>query len=285
MLPLRKTTPVLCAISCGLVSCAATLPVGTVNGHADSRYSRSTPPVSALDRPETPRHQVRRGETLWRIARANGCSVEMLAKLNGIDNPSSLRVGQVLRLPGEEARDSPGDALARVRERVLSEREPSDPEDGGKSTTAAGPAKTTSAQPSRRVPGKPSKRVSVARYPLRWPLKGEIVRRYGRKGKRHHDGIDILAGSGVPVVAAASGKVVFADEHGGYGKLVLVRHESGLITVYAHHSELLVKKGQHVSGGDTIARVGSTGNAKTPHLHFEVRKGVATQNPLQFLPP
>lgn len=269
--------------SSAVVSCAAKLPVGTVDGRAHSRFEGQAPALARSGSGET-HHVVQPGETLWRIATQNGLSVEALARANDIADPTQLRVGQELRIPG--GGDTTGSSLALQRARALAgdagAPQPAPPK------RADPPAATAPAQSlgtAGTAPAKPSGRVSVAQYPLRWPLRGKIARGYGRRGKKHHDGIDILARSGEPVRAAGAGKVVFADEHGGYGKLVLLRHDSGLITVYAHQSELLVKKGERVRGGDVIAKVGATGSAESPHLHFEVRKGIESKNPLQFLPP
>ena len=98
-----------------------------------------------------------------------------------------------------------------------------------------------------------------------------------------HEGVDFPADAGTPIVAAASGKVVFADKHPEYGKLVEIEHGNGLVTRYAHASLLFVRPGDLVMAGQRIASVGSTGRSTGSHLHFEIRlKGVA-QNPARFL--
>ena len=112
-----------------------------------------------------------------------------------------------------------------------------------------------------------------------------ITTRYGKKHGKPHDGIDIAAARGEPVRSAAPGEVLFSNNHGGYGNLVVVQHAGGLVTVYAHNLKNLVKKGQKVKSGERIALVGDSGKAKGPHLHFEVRRGADPQNPLSFLPP
>ncbi|MFN3630730.1 MAG: M23 family metallopeptidase, partial [Casimicrobiaceae bacterium] len=98
-----------------------------------------------------------------------------------------------------------------------------------------------------------------------------------------HEGIDFAAETGTPIVAAASGKVISAEQHPAYGKFIDIDHGNGLVTRYAHASELLVKEGDLVVRGQTIARVGSTGRSTGPHLHFEVRLNGAPQNPARFL--
>jgi murein DD-endopeptidase MepM/ murein hydrolase activator NlpD len=98
-----------------------------------------------------------------------------------------------------------------------------------------------------------------------------------------HEGVDFAAEAGTPINAAASGKVIYADFHAAYGKNVDIDHGNGLVTRYAHASELLVKEGDLVVRGQRIAKVGSTGRSTGPHLHFEVRLNGAPQNPGRFL--
>ena len=98
-----------------------------------------------------------------------------------------------------------------------------------------------------------------------------------------HEGVDFPAEAGTPILAAASGKVVFAGVHPEYGKLVEIDHGNGLTTRYAHASLLLVKLGDVVVAGQRIAGVGSSGRSTGPHLHFEIRMRGIAQNPTRFL--
>ena len=98
-----------------------------------------------------------------------------------------------------------------------------------------------------------------------------------------HEGVDFPADAGTPVVAAASGKVVFAGEQPQYGKMVEIDHGNGLVTRYAHASQLNVRDGDLVLRGQRVATVGSTGRSTGPHLHFEVRLNGVPQNPARFL--
>jgi murein DD-endopeptidase MepM/ murein hydrolase activator NlpD len=97
-----------------------------------------------------------------------------------------------------------------------------------------------------------------------------------------HEGIDFPAEVGTPVVAAASGKVVYADVHPQYGRMVEIDHGNGLVSRYAHAAELWVKVGDLVMRGQRVASVGSTGRSTGPHLHFEVRLNGVPQNPARF---
>ena len=118
------------------------------------------------------------------------------------------------------------------------------------------------------------------------PIQGIITAKYGEvSGVRSsaHTGLDIAAAKGTPIKAAASGTVVFSGTKGSFGKMVVVSHGNGVQTYYAHCSSLLVSVGQTVSQGDTIAKVGSTGNSTGNHLHLEVRVNGQSYNPQKYL--
>jgi murein DD-endopeptidase MepM/ murein hydrolase activator NlpD len=100
---------------------------------------------------------------------------------------------------------------------------------------------------------------------------------------RMHEGIDIAAGYGTPIAAAASGTVITAGWEGGYGNLIVIDHGNGLATAYAHQSSFAVGYGAHVSQGQTIGYVGCTGHCYGPHLHFEVRVNGTPVDPLGYL--
>ena len=118
------------------------------------------------------------------------------------------------------------------------------------------------------------------------PISGTITSRYGSNDSvrdHTHAGLDIVAPTGTSIKAAASGTVTFSGWSGGYGYVVKIDHGSGVTTVYAHCSQLLVSVGENVSQGDIIAKVGSTGNSTGPHLHLEVRKNGITYNPQNYV--
>lgn len=119
-----------------------------------------------------------------------------------------------------------------------------------------------------------------------WPTdQVSVTSHFGKRGGSFHEGIDLRAPTGTPIYAAQSGKVVYADRRiRGYGKMIVIQHPSGLSTVYAHNSRLFVKAGDEVKKGKRIALSGATGRATGPHLHFEVRDGVAAVNPYSVLP-
>jgi murein DD-endopeptidase MepM/ murein hydrolase activator NlpD len=126
-------------------------------------------------------------------------------------------------------------------------------------------------------------RKPLPRSPLRLahPLVAPLGDPFGPRGNRFHAGIDIPAPTGTPVAAAASGRVVFAGPSGsGWGRMVLIAHGSGVRTRYAHLSRIDVRLGQRVAISSIVGRVGSTGEATGPHLHFEVLVRGANVDPL-----
>lgn len=133
---------------------------------------------------------------------------------------------------------------------------------------------------------KSSAKVSLGISLIR-PISGVVTSRYGSIDsiRSHaHSGLDIGAPRGTPIKAAASGTVIYSGNCGdGYGNYVIISHGNGVQTVYAHCSQLLVKKGQNVSQGEVIAKVGSTGNSSGNHLHLEVRKNGVTYNPQNYV--
>jgi murein DD-endopeptidase MepM/ murein hydrolase activator NlpD len=189
------------------------------------------------------KHTVEAGQTLWSIAVAYRVSVEKLMSHNDISDPTRLEVGQVLKIP--KARVSSGRSA-------------------------------------------PKRRKSYSRHRrnirLDWPVKGRITSRYGRRGRGRHNGLDVAATQGTIITAASGGRVVRdGGRWGRYGRVVLIEHEDGYRTLYAHLSRSFVAKSQTVVAGQAIGAVGATGNATGPHLHFEVWHGDKTIDPLGVL--
>jgi LysM repeat protein len=133
-----------------------------------------------------------------------------------------------------------------------------------------------------RIPG------TLSTSALIWPLPGKLSSGYGKRGKRYHWGIDIPAPKGTPIRAAADGLILVSAYrmrgYRGYGRIVLIDHGSGMRTLYAHNSQNDVRAGECIRAGETIGRVGATGNATGNHLHFEIRKNGKPVNPLNYLP-
>jgi murein DD-endopeptidase MepM/ murein hydrolase activator NlpD len=118
-----------------------------------------------------------------------------------------------------------------------------------------------------------------------WPVNGKVIASFGpREGGLHNDGINISAPLDTPIRAAENGVVAYAgNELRGFGNMLLIRHADGWMTAYAHAATLLVKRGDNVVRGQTIARVGQTGNVSSPQLHFELRRGTEAIDPIRYL--
>ena len=145
----------------------------------------------------------------------------------------------------------------------------------------------TPAQPVERpVPYAQPNVVAQDAPQFRWPVAGRILSGFGgtTSGEKN-DGINIAATQGEPIHAAASGTVTYCgNELKGYGNLVLIRHDDGYVTAYAHADSILVGRGDHVEAGQVIATAGSTGDVNAPQLHFEIRRGVRPVDPRSLLP-
>ena len=134
-------------------------------------------------------------------------------------------------------------------------------------------------------PKTPSTKTAAAGPSFRWPAEGRIISKFGqRSSSGTNDGIDISMPVGTPVKASQNGTVIYAgSELEDFGNLILVSHAGGWVSAYAHSSANLVRRGEKVSRGQVIAKSGRTGNAKTPKLHFELRKDSNPVNPLKHL--
>ena len=117
---------------------------------------------------------------------------------------------------------------------------------------------------------------------LVWPCNGTVTSGFGQRWGRLHAGLDISAPTGTPIMAAASGTVIFAGVQSGYGNIVLVDHGNGLVTAYAHQSRIATSNGAAVSAGQVIGYVGSTGRSTGPHLHFETRVNGSARDPMGY---
>jgi len=127
------------------------------------------------------------------------------------------------------------------------------------------------------------KEATVNGVVLKTPVAGTITSRFGSRRSGYHTGLDIANSTGTPITATAAGTVTYAGWKGSYGKLVVISHENGVETYYAHCSAIYVGEGQEVQAGETIGAVGNTGNSTGPHLHLEVRVNGNTVNPQNYL--
>lgn len=248
----------------------------------------------ALKIPSIREHVVQKGETLYAIARAEGVSAKELIAVNNLAPPHNVVIGQRLRLPQMQQAavvssvpSSPPPPLEKPADSVkIAEAPPSHPV-AQEEPASSEPAHDDAPSP----PPQTAEKVVIPQPPARggkdflWPAQGRIVSRFGRRdGGLQNDGINIAVAPGTSVQAAENGVVVYAgNELRGYGNLVLVKHEGGWTSAYAHNSEILVRRGDTVRRGQSIAKAGSSGNVAGPQVHFELRRGVKPVNPLDYL--
>ncbi len=283
-------------------------------GEAISDTSRSTG-VSGRT------HTVAPGDTVYNISKRYGVDQASLMAANGIAPPYTIKLGQVLRIPGPvdggaapaapaelaPAAQTPAPAAEPAPAAVpatpeIIEPDPDSlppPRTSGEAipvpmparkpvpatATAAAPAVAAPAATAAaaETPARPASTGGSARFG--WPVAGDVISGFGPKdGGQHNDGINIQAAQGTTVRAAGDGVVAYAgNEIRGFGNLVLIRHADNWMTAYAHNDVMLVKQGDKVKRGQPIARVGHTGNVTVPQLHFEVRKGGTPVDPAKYL--
>lgn len=228
-------------------------------------------------------YAVKQGDTLYSIALDHGADYREVAQWNALDDPTKIRVGQVLRVKPSEARPGVVVGSARGAGRVESRSIDSAPQaqgDGGAKTEPKALrlpySKENAAIASREEPRAEGEGVDFV-----WPVKGKVLAGFAEPRSK---GIDIEGKIGDPVVAAAAGRVTYIGSGiPGLGKLVVIKHDNGFITVYAHNKDILVKEQQAVARGQKIAELGNT-DADRPKLHFQIRKGSAAVDPMRYLP-
>lgn len=236
------------------------------------------------------RHIVKRGETGIAIANAYGVPWGRIAAANRLDRDAVLQVGQQLFVPTAPVSAAQG--------RPGSSSRPARPPEAGGFELDLDDLITGSVPAGDRAPGSAAgeagaaarpqpARVQANVPPLGWPVDGRVIlSRYGPKpGGRVNDGVNIKTVRGAPVRAAAGGEVIYVgDAIAGFGLMMLVRHPGGAVTAYAHLEDALADRGDRVERGQPIARAGTSGNATEPQLHFQLRLGQRTLDPLAYLP-
>jgi murein DD-endopeptidase MepM/ murein hydrolase activator NlpD len=252
--------------------------------------SAATPPAPTATPSATTagwegRHTIKAGESLYGIARQHRVSLAELQRVNGIDSPLRVKVGTTLQVPGAAARLPAEPAPTRE----LAQETPATP----KIINAPNERKVVAAR-SDQVSDADPVTASAAANPtasdptsgrFRWPARGRVIAAYGRRSDgTQNDGINLALPQGAEVHASEAGKVAYAgNELKGYGNLILIRHDNGWVSAYAHNDQLLVKRDDVVRRGQVIAKAGKTGSVDQPQLHFELRQGSRPVDPMQHL--
>jgi murein DD-endopeptidase MepM/ murein hydrolase activator NlpD len=194
-------------------------------------------------------HLVERHQTLYRICKTYGVDIREVAKQNGITDVNRIRAGQQIFIPGAE-KALPVEIYIEDVVKETVEREKTAPQ----------------------------------RMDFIWPVEGKCLSYFEDEERKRHQGIDISSPQGVPIKASNSGWVIYSGNTiRGYGNLIILRHSDEFVTVYAHNQVNLVEEGMPVEKGQTIGKVGQTGRASGPHLHFEIRRNNKAVDPIPFL--
>lgn len=290
--------------------CASTVPAPVVERGA-------TAPAAAAGARDL--YTVKSGDTLYSIAREHGIDYRDLIAWNSIETPNRIRVGVQLRVrapgaavaSGETVVTQPIGGMAGVEQRSLDgvptavapspassllKTEPKAGKlayseealaqaqrasNGGTPVLAKADPRPEPAPEAKPQPAPEAVAAGPDDVPWIWPSAGKLVGQFSESGSK---GIDIAGRAGDPVVAAGDGKVVYSGTGlRGYGKLIIVKHNTTFLSAYAHNQNLLVKEGQSVSKGQKIAEMGNTDSDQVK-LHFEIRRQGKPVDPLKYLP-
>ncbi|MFA5515890.1 MAG: M23 family metallopeptidase [Desulfuromonadales bacterium] len=222
-------------------------------------------------------HTVQKGQTLFQIGQVYHVNDKYLARLNGIDDPTSLRIGEELFIPGaNQTRSVPVKSATPAK---ASKPKPAAPAPARK---AAAPVVSKKKSPPAASAAKAS---TATKGVFAWPLKGNVLQAFGPCGTRTYNGVEIGAPEETPIQAAAAGRVTYSgDGIRGYGNLIIIKHDDSFYTIYGFNRKNLVESGVFVSQGQQIALSGRPPSGGEPRLHFEIREGKSPVNPIFYLP-
>ena len=198
-------------------------------------------------------HVVERHQTLYRICKTYEVDIHEVASINGITDHSKIQTGQRILIPGAT--------------KVL------------KVEIVIDDVVAESAEKEKERPRTVHKKMDFI-----WPVEGRVGDSFEDNERKRHQGIDISSPSGTPIKASGAGTVIYSGNTiKGYGNMVILRHSGEYVTVYAHNQINLVEEGMSVDRGQIIGKVGQTGRATGPHLHFEIRRNNKAVDPLTYL--
>lgn len=273
-----------------LLSLGQKLEIPAIGGGVSNSNQKQEPTIIT--------YTVVKGDNLWSISQRYDVKMSTIITTNNLKEISRLSIGQKLKLPitnMDIAKAEGYDQEAAAEEIVYYvkkgeslwsiSREYNVKLESIIAANSITDASKISTGQQLRIPNVPGARSNIGNFI--WPARGRITSPYGIRvisgRKDFHAGIDIGGPTGTNIVAAESGRVSYAGNMRGFGNVIILSHDGGYSTVYAHNSVNLVKKGWYVNRGSVIAKMGRTGNATGPHLHFEIRLSGKPVNPLPYL--
>ena len=302
---IKKSNILLCSITLAalLSGCGTT----GVQAPVVERHPSSSSAAASDPRDRDPAYYtVKRGDTLLRIALEHGQNYRDLVAWNDLSNPNDIKVDQVLRVLPPNG-DTGGAQTSAIVMPPVTEIKPAAPvvpkktgprgekraysdatlaelrADGGSADVkpAPAPAAVVAAAPAAAAAAPAAAAPGDEKISWMWPSEGKVI---GTFDEGKNKGVDIAGKAGQQVVAAGSGKVMYAGSGiRGYGNLVIVKHSNSLLSAYAHNRSILVKEGQNVNKGQAIAEMGDS-DADRVKLHFEIRQQGKPVDPSKFLP-
>lgn len=246
------------------------------------------------------RYKIKKGDNLWTIARKFNSETRLILQINDINNPKHLNKGNIILVPNKNGiayKIRKGDTLKSISEEFKISVKSIMAYNNIKSNIREGkqlflPDAVKIRKPQSKINTNSDENGTYANIGKRhfwWPLRGRITSSFGNRidpfsgSRKFHCGIDISVPPGTPVLAACDGKVIFSNWKEGYGNMVVLKHNDGYISVYAHNKNNIVSDGDEIKKGQTIALSGMTGAVTGAHLHFEIRKYLTPLNPIKFL--
>ncbi|MCK5881261.1 MAG: peptidoglycan DD-metalloendopeptidase family protein [Sinobacterium sp.] len=246
----------------------------------------SNKPIPVVDLAQDPygakQYYVGKGDTLYAIAFRFSMDVPTLAKLNHLQKPYTIYPGQILNLNKPKRKVS----SKNLRVSKSSQQGKAKSSANKRQNTSSNSAKSSSQSAPKKQKITSAKKTSTAQiYNDKgwiWPVNGQVIAKFSTT-KKLNKGIDISAPTGTAVKSSRSGSIVYAGSRlKGYGRLIIVKHNNGYLSAYAHNQSILVKEGDWVKQGQKIATLGSSASNR-PKLHFEIRKSGKPVNPLKYL--
>jgi len=284
---LALTTAVLVV---GCASRTKPAPIAHLSANEVSANEAREPAQRVVAPPVATSYTVVAGDTLSSIARRHDSTVDALVRLNQIDHPDSLHIGQVLRLSAPSAATvkqavqpptgTTSAGAAPVAQTPSNANANASPTSTTNTTPGTAPSTTatSSTTPTLSTSTPRASDANLIRWD--WPASGRVLQVFNVNTK----GIDLEGKIGDPVKAAANGTVMYAGNGvRGLGNLILLGHSNGFISAYAHNQVLMVKTGQQIKQGAQIATIGQS-DTTSPRLHFEIRRSGTPVNPLSYLP-